>query len=163
MATYRELVEIGFEYVGRWTLTEVDRLRIRCALERYADCRTVYAFASDADVLYVGIPAAGRSTLRTRMRGYEQKYISPAKRNPSTSLRSERIAQVLRKGGNVLVYAIDPDRIPSPSIEGKDRVREFEKHLFNTFDLPWNKQGKRRLLACEQTQRPLRRPNGPKC
>lgn len=95
------LLEIGFQSVGKWLLTD-DKLTFE--LDRHASERNIlYAFVIDGEVKYVGKTV---QTLRARMHGYKNPEASQ-----TTNVRNNaRIKAQLQTGAAVVILAL-PDSL----------------------------------------------------
>jgi hypothetical protein len=93
----RFLVDLGFEEVGAWVLT--DSL-LSCQLTKHAsECDILYAFVSQGDVLYIGKSVR---TLKSRLYGYQRP--GPTQRTNIAS--NEKLRLLLADVPSVQIFAL---------------------------------------------------------
>jgi excinuclease UvrABC nuclease subunit len=91
------LIDLGFEEVGSWVLNNE---LLKCQLAKHSsECGVLYAFVSEAEVLYVGKSVR---TLKTRLYGYER----PGPSQRTNIAGNEKLRQLLTAVPSVTILAL---------------------------------------------------------
>ena len=128
-----DLKDYGFVEVGQWRLKDSVKSGVGFELSRHHNDRVVYAFVVDGDPKYVGICDKSTTTLKDRMRRYQDR---------AGQGTNERIADAIRgalgRRSTVKILALRPHR----SIQYRglhiDLVKGLENPLLKAIDPDWN-------------------------
>jgi len=129
-----ELKKLGFEYIGFW-FEKKNGIDFR--LTKFAQNRCVYAFVVVDEVVYVGVCESFNTTLKQRM----MRIVKARGPEGSTSVRlREKIAECLRKGIKVLIYALSPRfRVEYAGVE-VDILLGLEHSIIHRHKPLWNRK-----------------------
>jgi hypothetical protein len=123
------LLEIGFQYVGRWKL-QGNALALE--LDRMSTQRNVlYAFIVDQSVLYIGKTTG---TLEARMSG----YLRPHSTQRTNVRNNYALIQMLRQGKLVEIYAWMDAGLHKVGVFHLNYAAGLEDSIIKTLCPPWN-------------------------
>ena len=91
------LIDIGFEEVGAWVLT--DNLLARQLTKHGTECEILYAFVSEREVLYIGKSVR---TLKSRLYGYQK----PGPKQRTNIASNEKLRALLAEVPSVKIFAL---------------------------------------------------------
>jgi hypothetical protein len=128
-----EIETLGFVQVGEWTLDSILKNGLRFTLSAMATERTIYGFASNGILKYIGVCDARTTTLKKRMSNYQ------AMAGGSTSERvPNHILQCLDRKEKVTIWAWKPVDVLEVNGLQVDIVKGLENPLIAKFRPEWN-------------------------
>lgn len=135
-----ELVDtFNFTLAGDWQLGNNPHSGLCFNLASFSSDRVLYAFCENDVVRYIGICESLKTTLRIRMKRYENTV------GGSTNKRiTEKIKSSLISGNSIKIYAFKPDNINYHGLD-VDLVRGLEYPLINLLGADkWNVNGRKK-------------------
>lgn len=128
---WRDLLNLGFEVSGRWTLVEDGII-----LDGIAPGEPgVYAFVLNEEIVYVGLT---QTALKTRMGHYRRGHV----RQKTSARVKQLIMQALSDGGDIAVLTCVPGALDWNGLT-LQLAPSLEASLISLIHPPWNIQGKR--------------------
>jgi hypothetical protein len=138
------LLNIGFSYVGNWTLNNLSRLSLTLS-SHYNSKNILYSFISNGEIKYIG---KSIQTLESRLYGYQNPGSSQ-----STNIRVNKLlVEQLQKGYPVDIFILNDNGLLNFGGFNINIAAGLEDSLIFEINPDWNYSGKKRIKEDKQSE-----------